>query len=60
MLRASLLVVQAQSSPEGAQRRDQARRAVDDFASATAVNPALEKAWKTQAVLAQQLAGTPR
>jgi serine/threonine-protein kinase len=60
VLRASLLVLQAQSSPELARRRDQAARAAEDFAAAMTVNPALEKAWKTQAVLAQQLAATLR
>jgi serine/threonine-protein kinase len=60
VLRASLLVLQAQSSPEAARRRAQAAKAAEDFAAAMAVNPALEKAWKTQAVLAQQLAATRR
>jgi eukaryotic-like serine/threonine-protein kinase len=56
ILRASLLVLQAQRSPNGAQQREQAARAAEDFARALAVNPALEKAWKIQAATARRLA----
>jgi eukaryotic-like serine/threonine-protein kinase len=58
ILRASLLVLQAQRSPDVAQQRAQAATAAEDFARALAVNPALEKAWKSQAALAQRLAAT--
>jgi serine/threonine-protein kinase len=59
ILRASLLVLQAQRSPNIAQQREQAARAAEDFARALAVNPALGKAWKSQAALAQRLAAAP-
>jgi eukaryotic-like serine/threonine-protein kinase len=59
ILRASLLVLQAQGSPDLAEQRAQAAWAVEDFARALAANPALEKAWKSQAALAQRLAAAP-
>ncbi len=58
ILRASLLVLQAQRSPDAAQQREQAARAAEDFTWALAVNPALENVWKSQAALAQRLAAT--
>jgi serine/threonine-protein kinase len=59
ILRASLLVLQAQRTTDAAARREQAARAAEDFAKALAVNPGLEKAWKRQVALAQQLAAAP-
>jgi predicted Ser/Thr protein kinase len=58
ILRASLLGLQAQRSPDVAQQREQAARAAEDFTRALAVNPALENVWKSQAALAQRLAAT--
>jgi len=56
ILRASLLVVQAQHTADAATRRERGTRAMDDFAKALAVNPGLEKPWKRQVALAQQFA----
>jgi tetratricopeptide (TPR) repeat protein/predicted Ser/Thr protein kinase len=58
VLRASLLVLQAQCSTDVAQRRTYAAQAAEDFDKALAVNAVLGKAWKPRAVLAQQLAAT--
>jgi serine/threonine-protein kinase len=60
ILRASLLLLQAQSSGSDAERREQAKRASEDFSKALAINPVLDKAWRSQAALAQQLASAPR
>ena len=57
LLRASLLLSQAQRSVDVAQRRELAASAAKDFTKALAVNRALEKVWTRQAALAQQLAG---
>jgi serine/threonine-protein kinase len=60
ILRASLLVLQAQGSVLAAERREQAASAARDFSSALAINPGLDKAWRAQAALAQQIAAAPR
>jgi eukaryotic-like serine/threonine-protein kinase len=60
VVRANLLVAQAQSAASTARRRELAVRAADDFARALAVNPALERAWKGRAALARRLATTAR
>jgi len=60
ILRASLRLLQAQSSGPAAQRREQAASAAADFSRALAIHPTLDKAWRSQAALAQQLAAGPR
>jgi eukaryotic-like serine/threonine-protein kinase len=60
VLRASLLVQEAQRAVHAAERREPALQATEDFAKALAINPALHKAWQSQVALAQQLAGAPR
>jgi hypothetical protein len=56
ILRATLLVLQAQRPAEVAERRERGTQAADDFARALAIHPALEKVWKRQVTQAQQLA----
>jgi eukaryotic-like serine/threonine-protein kinase len=60
ILRASLLLLQAQRAGSDAERREHATRASADFSQALAINPVLDKAWRSQAALAQQLASAPR
>jgi len=60
VLRGSLLLLQAQSSAHVEDRHEQGVRAAADFTRALAVNPALDKVWRSQAARAQQLAATPR
>jgi len=60
VLRASLLLLQVQSSAPAAQRRAQAASAARDFSKALEINPALDKAWRHQAALAGQIAAGPR
>jgi serine/threonine-protein kinase len=60
ILRASLLVLQAQSSEVFAERRAQAASAAQEFSTALARNPGVDKAWRTQAALAQRIAAAPR
>jgi serine/threonine-protein kinase len=60
ILRASLLVVQAQRAADTAERRQRGRQAADDFAGALAVHPGLEKPWRRQIAQAQQLAAAFR
>jgi eukaryotic-like serine/threonine-protein kinase len=60
VLRASLLLLLAQRSTRAEERRDQGARAAEDFAKALAVNPVLEKVWRSQVAFAQQIAAGPR
>jgi len=60
VLRGSLVLLQAQRSARVEDRREQGARAAADFTRALAVNPALDKVWRSQAARAQQLAATPR
>jgi serine/threonine-protein kinase len=60
VLRASLLLAQAQSSPSAAERRTLAASAGQDFTRALALHPALRKVWGSQAALAQQIAAASR
>jgi predicted Ser/Thr protein kinase len=55
LLRASLLLAQAQYSADAAQRCKHANEAVSDFSAALAANTALGNVWKEQAAQAQQL-----
>jgi len=55
-LRASLLLLQAQLSASAAERHERSAKAAEDFTQALAINPALDKAWSSQAALAQRLA----
>jgi len=59
LLRASLLLSQAQRSADIVQQREHAARAAEDFTAALAANPALEKVWKDQAAQARRLAAQP-
>ncbi|HWO20646.1 MAG TPA: protein kinase [Kofleriaceae bacterium] len=58
VLRADLDLVQAQRAT-GAEQRDHAARADEDFARALAANPALVGPWRDRAALARQLAAAP-
>jgi eukaryotic-like serine/threonine-protein kinase len=60
LVRASLLVSQAQRTPDMARRRELAAKAVDGFARATAINPRLARAWQRRAALAKRLAVAAR
>jgi serine/threonine-protein kinase len=60
ILRASLFLVEAQSSVTAAERRELAASAAREFSGALAINPGLDKAWRSQAALAQQIAAAPR
>jgi serine/threonine-protein kinase len=55
ILRAGLALVQAQSSTGAANRRAQARRAVQDFTAALASHPALARLWEPQQAAAAAL-----
>ena len=60
VLRASLTLVQAESSADAAERRRRATSAGQDFARAREINPALGKAWVEQAARAERLATASR
>ena len=55
VLRASLTLLQAQSSASAADRRSLAERAAQDFTRALALHPALGKTWEGQAAQAAAL-----
>lgn len=55
VLRASLLLAQAQATREQEEQRALGGRAAEDFKSALATNPNLEHAWRSQATRAEQL-----
>ncbi|HEX7837692.1 MAG TPA: protein kinase [Kofleriaceae bacterium] len=59
VLRASLLLLEAQGLAGAADRRSRAARAEQDFTRALAGNPALDPAVRSQAQLAQQIAAAP-
>jgi serine/threonine-protein kinase len=58
ILRARLLLIQAQASDDPAGQRELAARAGDDFTRALAANPNLERAWSAEAAQARRLATT--
>jgi eukaryotic-like serine/threonine-protein kinase len=55
VLRASLLLTQAQATHEGEERRALGRRAAEDFKGALAANANLEHVWRSEATRAEQL-----
>jgi eukaryotic-like serine/threonine-protein kinase len=59
LLRARLLLIQAQAAESPAEQREIAARAGDDFTAALAANPNLEHAWSEEAQSARRLRRLP-
>ncbi|AGP40472.1 serine/threonine-protein kinase [Sorangium cellulosum] len=54
ILRASLLLAEAQAAIRAGEQREEEGRAAEDFGKALAANPNLEHAWRRRATLAEQ------